>query len=117
MSDPAPDDDGLVRLTTAQKGGSGIWEAKGTGELRVEVGVIGNGHWKLVDDSAAKITIDAACPCLEGPVTVIKGTLDANQDFKTSGNLVLGGIDSLIDVAMNRTVKLGAPLGAGCMAQ
>jgi hypothetical protein len=77
----------------------------------VQTEVTGSGHWKLIDNDSAKITIAAACNCLEGDLTINKGTFKAEQNFKTSGHLHMTGLNSLIEVVGGHTARFSAPTG------
>jgi len=98
-------DSGMLKLVQGGDG-SGIWTAEGgAGHLLIQAEVKGAGTWRLDDHAGAKIEIDAACECLTGNVQVTLGTLDADANFRTTGQLTMGGSDSLIDVASTKSAK------------
>jgi hypothetical protein len=80
------------------------------GELAVDTEVSGVGTWSLVDDAAARITINAACMELGGVVKLERGILDVNANFWTSGNLLMQSVDGSapqIVISAGRSTRFG----------
>lgn len=86
--------------------GSGKWTAEtSTGRLLISGEIEGSATWELDDDAGAKIEIDATSECLTGDVEVSLGTLDVDANFRTTGELQMGGASSLVDVAGTKSAK------------
>ncbi len=95
--------------------GSGKWTAEtSTGRLLASAEVTGSGLWELDDNAGAKIEVDAASECLTGSVHVTLGTLDVDAKFHTTGQLSMGGPDSLIDVAATKWAKFSLQSPPSC---
>ena len=115
-TDPINPLGGRIALNIAPISGNGYWIAEssvnGDGNLFFDVPVTGNATWRLVDNAAAKIVVNAAMSHTGG-LEMIRGTFEANADFITTGNLQMhsdGGSAPIIKVADGMLVRFsGAP--------
>lgn len=103
-----------TQAKTSSAGGYWIAEqdpaTQSVGHLIVNTEVSGVGTWQLVDHPNARITINTACFNLSGPVDLKNGTLDAQANFWTSGNLVMQSVNGsapVMQIAASQTTKFG----------
>ena len=97
----------------------GFWIAEqdpvtqSVGQLNVDVEVTGGGKWELVNHANARITINTPCYNLTGPVDLTQGTLELNESFWTSGNLLMQSVGSppqsapAIEMATGKSARFG----------
>ncbi|HNQ21459.1 MAG TPA: hypothetical protein PKK06_00010 [Phycisphaerae bacterium] len=87
----------VMKLSRWPKTGSGEWYSAG-GRLEVHVPVTWNAMWRLYgddnDDNVPLIWINAACTELAGNVEVSRGKLQVDEDFCTTGDLILQGVNN-----------------------
>lgn len=95
--------DGVLKLTSANKDGSGMWIAEYGGTLSVEKQVSGTGGWELITGSTSVIhfkTVDNIN--MDGDFVIEDGTLKVDMDVTTTGDLTfesVSGSNPRIEVA------------------